>query len=157
MSFLRRRHPGDRAENGDEHDGIGDSNDKSERKNDFSVKSTNPSHDSGEKGCEFTGDDTEKRAKVYTVVSANRLETLKRPKGTRRKYAWIFILGGLFGLAIAAFFADNGDILDLTTFTGVHLDSIIEVLPSGFIKGVRELQVCLFIRSSLNRFGGHLQ
>lgn len=157
MSFLRRRHPGDRAEDGDEHDSKGDSNDKSERKNGFSVKSANPSHDSGEKGYEVTGDDTEKRAEVYTVISANRLERLKRPKGTRRKYAWIFILGGLFGLAIAAFFADNGDILDLTTFTGVHLDSIIEVLPSGFIKGVRELQVRLFIAIFLNGFSGHLQ
>ena len=157
MSFLRRRHLGDTIADGDEHDSRGESNDKNERENNASVNNTNPSHNSDEKAYEDAEDDGGKRAEVYTVVSANRLERLKRPKGTKRRYAWIFILGGLFGLAIAAFFTDNSDILDLTAFTGVHLDSIIEVLPSGFLKGVRDLQVRLFIAICLNGLCGHLQ
>ena len=85
----------------------------------------------------------DKEAKVYKVIPAARLRSLERPEGTKRRYAWIFILGGLFGLTIAALFADRGDILDLTSFTGVHLESLYEVLPAGFVKGARELQVCL--------------
>ena len=156
MSLLRRRHPEDGIADGDLHDSKGKSNDKNDRKTNPDSSNTDLSHNDNEEAYEDAGVNTDKKAEVYKIVSANRLEKLKRPKGTKRRYAWIFILGGLFGLAIAAFFADNGDIIDLTTFTGVHLDAIYEVLPSGFIKGARELQVSLFIPICLNRLSCQL-
>lgn len=66
----------------------------------------------------------------------------KSSKGTKRRNAWIFVLGGLFGIAVAAFFAGNQDMLDLRALADVNLDSILDVLPAGLIKDAQALQVC---------------
>jgi phospholipid:diacylglycerol acyltransferase len=83
----------------------------------------------------------------YKVVPAERLEKLSKKgrKGTRRRNAWIFFLGGLFGIFVAGFFASGTGSLDklveLAGLEDMHLDSILDVLPAGLIKDVRDLQV----------------
>ena len=146
MSSLRRRLFKDGT--GQDGEGNGTSRIKensSEINNDHIVHDHELDGDTFGKGESVVDDIDVDNAKEYRVVPAARLRSLERPKGVRRRYAWIFILGGIFGLTIAAFFADRGDILDLTSFTGVHLESIYEVLPAGFVKDARELQVCLLI------------
>ena len=78
------------------------------------------------------------------LVSTRHLRTLqdqKSPKGTKRRYAWIFTLGGLFGLVLAAFFANNSDLIDLAALGDFNLDGLLEALPSGLIKDAKEFQV----------------
>lgn len=61
--------------------------------------------------------------------------------GRKRWNAWIFGLGGLFGVAVAAFFAGNNEMLDLRAIADVNLDSILDVLPAGLVKDAQDLQV----------------
>lgn len=66
---------------------------------------------------------------------------LKKPKSSKRRYAWNFGLGGLFGVFVAAFFAKQNDMIDMAWMEGVNLDSIIDVLPAGLMNDAREFQV----------------
>lgn len=81
------------------------------------------------------------------VVSAKKLEKLTaqhKAKGTKRRNAWIFGLGGLFGILIAGFFASSNEVFDMQALRDVNLDSILDVLPAGLIKDAHELQVGFF-------------
>lgn len=88
----------------------------------------------------------------YKIIPKPQLEKLRkevkevRRKGTRRRSAWVFALGGLFGIFLAGFFASNNGSLDrLVDMAGIkdmNLDSLLDVLPAGLIKDVQDLQVC---------------
>jgi len=85
-----------------------------------------------------------KRGPGYAVVSSdqlNRLNSKSSPKGTKRRNAWIFILGGIFGVAMAIMFASNERIIDISGLADFNLDSIIDVLPAGLVKDAQDLQV----------------
>ena len=79
------------------------------------------------------------------VVTAEQLQTLKevgrKGKSSKKKNAWIFILGGLAGIVAAAFFAGSNDMIDLSSLEGMNLDSILEALPAGFMKDAQMLTV----------------
>jgi phospholipid:diacylglycerol acyltransferase len=77
------------------------------------------------------------------VVTAEQLQTLQRKskgKNGKRKNAWVFGLGGIFGLVIAAFFAGSNDLIDLKSIEGMNLETIMEALPANFVKSAQQLQ-----------------
>ena len=74
------------------------------------------------------------------------VKILKRgKKGTKRRTFWIFVLGGVFGIFAAGFFASSRGGLDTwVEYAGmkdISLDSLYGILPAGIIKDVQELQV----------------
>jgi phospholipid:diacylglycerol acyltransferase len=76
------------------------------------------------------------------LVTAEQLHTLqKKGKRGKRKNAWVFGLGGIFGLILAAFFAGNNDYIDLPSLEGMNLESIMEALPANFVRSAQQLQV----------------
>lgn len=82
----------------------------------------------------------------YRVIHTKQLDKLRdrvKHTGRKRRNAWIFGLGGLFGVVLAGFFAasNNMDLVELAGLKDVSLDSILDVLPAGIIKDVREMQV----------------
>lgn len=81
------------------------------------------------------------RSNTVVQLPARQFEKLTKTKSSKRRNAWIFGLGGLFGIAVAAFFAGNQDMIDLASLTDVGLDSIMEVLPAGLVKDAQDLQV----------------
>jgi phospholipid:diacylglycerol acyltransferase len=80
-----------------------------------------------------------------TLVPSKHLHGLKeenrRVKGTKRRNAWIFALGGLFGLLLAGFLASNNDLIDIASLADIHLDQLMDVLPAGLINEAKEFQV----------------
>ena len=54
---------------------------------------------------------------------------------------WIFGLGGVFGIVVAALFAGHNEMLDLAMLQDLNLDSILDVLPAGMISEARDFQV----------------
>ena len=86
----------------------------------------------------------------YKIVPADRLEkTSSKHRGRKRRNAWVFGLGGLFGVLAAGFFASpTGSmdrLVDMAGWNDLNLDSILDVLPAGLIKDVQQLQVCTYI------------
>ena len=77
------------------------------------------------------------------VAKLNELNAhLKRPrKGTKRRYAWIFGLGGLFGILLALYFARNSQMIDMAILKDMNLEALLDVLPAGLINDAQELQV----------------
>lgn len=91
-------------------------------------------------------DATEER----NVVPASMVKTTKPKRkagGLKRRNAWIFGLGGLFGIGVALVFAaPKGGMDKLVEFAGLQdmsLDSLLDVLPAGMIKDVQGFQVGL--------------
>ena len=80
-----------------------------------------------------------------TVVPSKHLHALKSEskniKGIKRRFAWIFALGGLFGLLLAGFLATNNDLNDISSLADINLAQLLDVLPAGFLKEAREFQV----------------
>ncbi|TGO72278.1 hypothetical protein BELL_0472g00040 [Botrytis elliptica] len=69
-----------------------------------------------------------------------RVLTHKERKHRKRRNTFIFFLGGLFGLVIAGFFAGKNDLLELPEMLeGITMDSLMDVLPAGFVKDARDL------------------
>jgi phospholipid:diacylglycerol acyltransferase len=86
-------------------------------------------------------DDTPDREVLVSTKHLRTLQNQTSPKGTKRRYAWIFTLGGLFGLVLAAFFANNNDLIDLAALGDFNLEPLLDVLPSGLIRDAKEFQV----------------
>lgn len=92
---------------------------------------------------------------LVPVKSITKLtkQKLHKPKGVKRRFGFIFFLGGLFGLVIAGVFAQKNDLIDLGSLaemsgvgelSGLGLDSVegwLNVLPEGFLSDARELKV----------------
>jgi len=78
------------------------------------------------------------------VVPAKKLHGLAKKHGTsgsKRRTAWIFGLGGIFGIVVAIFFVGHNEMIDLVGLQDFSLDSILDVLPAGIIRDAKELQV----------------
>jgi hypothetical protein len=125
MSFLRRRFGGTNAGN------------------DSPIESREPSPASGQT-----------RPSNLRVITAEQLHTLKNKKGkSKRKNAWIFGLGGLFGLVVAGFFASSNEMIDLKSLENMNLDSILDALPASFVNSAQQLQVSRDHTEALNDGG----
>ncbi|KAL5118416.1 phospholipid:diacylglycerol acyltransferase [Pleosporales sp. CAS-2024a] len=111
MSFLRRRFGGANAGN------------------DSPVESREPSPAPGQA-----------RPSNLRVITAEQLRTLKNKGKSKRKNAWIFGLGGLFGLVLAGFFASSNEMIDLKSLENMNLDSILDALPASFVSSAQQLQ-----------------
>ena len=83
-----------------------------------------------------------KRPANLRVITTEQLQTLKKKgKHGKRKNAWVFGLGGVFGLIIAGFFASSNDMIDLQGLQAMNLESIMDALPDNFVKSAQQLQV----------------
>jgi phospholipid:diacylglycerol acyltransferase len=115
MSFLRRRFGGASSNN--------DSPTELSREPSPAPGQTRPSH--------------------LRVITADQLHTLQKKSKSKRKNAWVFGLGGLFGLLVAGFFASSNEMIDLKSLENMNLDSILDALPASFVSSAQQLQVSL--------------
>lgn len=82
----------------------------------------------------------------FRVVSRKKLDKInkslsERPKASKRRNAWVFGLGGLFGILLAGIFAKQNDLMDLAALQDLNLESFRDVLPTGFMNDARDFQV----------------
>lgn len=61
----------------------------------------------------------------------------------KRKLGAIFLLGSLFGIIAAGFFAKSNDLIDFPEIGELSVDNLLDILPAGLVKDVRDLVVRL--------------
>lgn len=62
-------------------------------------------------------------------------------KGKKRRHTFVFLLGSLFGLVAAGFFAKSNDLIDFPEIGELTMDSFFDVLPAGLVTDLRDLVV----------------
>ncbi|KPM40176.1 Phospholipid:diacylglycerol acyltransferase [Neonectria ditissima] len=60
-------------------------------------------------------------------------------KTRKRRVTLIFLLGIIFGLIAAGFFASSNDLIDLPEFSDLSMDKVLDALPAGLVKDMRDL------------------
>ena len=75
------------------------------------------------------------------LIPVARLKKLAAKKSKRRT-GFIFGLGGLFGLVVAAFFANQQDVINLEGLMDLNLESLLDVIPAGIVKDAQDITVC---------------
>lgn len=60
-------------------------------------------------------------------------------KTRKRRNTFIFLLGILFGLIAAGFFASSNDLIGLPEFSDLSVETLLDVLPAGLVKDMRDL------------------
>lgn len=61
----------------------------------------------------------------------------------KRKLGAIFLLGSVFGIIAAGFFAKSNDLIDFPELGELSVDNLLDALPAGLVKDVRDLVVRL--------------
>lgn len=64
-----------------------------------------------------------------------------KPRSKRRN-GFIFLLGGIFGIFIALFFANQHEVISLDSIMDLNLESLMEAIPQGILRDVKEFSVC---------------
>jgi len=82
---------------------------------------------------------------VSSLSKLPKHKTVHKTKGVKRRTGFIFFLGGLFGIVIAGFFAQQNDLIDFPEFGDLNLESLMDVLPAGFLQDAKELKVHLHL------------
>ncbi|ETN42350.1 uncharacterized protein HMPREF1541_01504 [Cyphellophora europaea CBS 101466] len=73
------------------------------------------------------------------IVSTAKLEKLVKRKTSKRRSSIVFFLGGVFGLFIALFFAQQQEVVKLEGLLDVNLDSLFDVLPVSLVQDAKAL------------------
>lgn len=81
------------------------------------------------------------KGEKLTLVSTSKLKSLTKRRSKRRN-GFVFGLGGLFGILVAAFFANRHDVISFDGLMDLNLDSLIDVIPAGVVKDAKDITVC---------------
>ena len=94
----------------------------------------------GDSSTEPSRDPSPVKGEPVTLVSTTHLKKLTR-KRSKRRQGFIFGLGGIFGIVIAAFFAQRHDVINLEGLMDMNLESLMDVIPAGIVKDAKDLTV----------------
>ena len=98
---------------------------------------------------------TPEKGEEVRLIPVSRLKTLT-PKRSKRRNGLIFSLGGLFGISVAAFFANQQDVIRFEGLMDLSFESLIDVIPAGIVKDAKDITVCINFYSS-HQWGRRLE
>lgn len=81
------------------------------------------------------------KAAEVRLAPISKITTGNHHKTRKRRNGFIFLLGGLFGIAVAGFFAGKSDLIEFPEFVDLSMDSLLDVLPAGFVRDAKDLAV----------------
>ncbi|SLM37034.1 phospholipid:diacylglycerol acyltransferase [Lasallia pustulata] len=79
------------------------------------------------------------RGEEVRLVPVSKLKKLSDGHKSKRRNGFVFGLGGLFGLIVAAFFANQHDVISFEGIMDLNLESVFDVIPAGIIRDAKEL------------------
>ncbi|KAK5070529.1 phospholipid:diacylglycerol acyltransferase [Lithohypha guttulata] len=77
--------------------------------------------------------------KLISKAKLEKLEEITKTKGSKKRYTLWFFLGGLLGLFIALYLAQQQEVIKLEGLLDVNLDSLMDIIPAGIVKDVKDL------------------
>lgn len=80
-------------------------------------------------------------AEDVQLAPVSKIDTTSKhhSKTRKRRNGLIFFLGSLAGIVAAGFFAGQNDLIDFPEFGDLNMESLIDVLPAGFVRDARDL------------------
>lgn len=75
------------------------------------------------------------------LVAVGKQVIHEKPRMRKRKHTAIFLLGSLFGILAAGFFAKQNDLIDFP-IGEITMESFLDVLPVSLVADMRDLVVC---------------
>lgn len=85
------------------------------------------------------------------LIPLSKLKNLTYRKRSKRRTGLIFGLGGLVGVLIAVFFANQKEGLRLEGLVDFNLDSLLDAIPAGIVRDARAITVRLSQRDALRK------
>ncbi|KAL1881365.1 hypothetical protein VTK73DRAFT_4372 [Phialemonium thermophilum] len=82
---------------------------------------------------------TDKVSKTQSSKDDKILVVHHKPKTRKRRNTAIFLLGSLFGIIAAGFFAKSNDLIEFPEIGDLSMDSLFDVLPAGLVRDLRDL------------------
>ena len=76
-----------------------------------------------------------------TLVPDSQLKKLKTKTRSKRRTTTVFGLGGVFGIVVAAFFAQQHDVINLEGLVDFNLESLLDVIPAGVLNEAKDITV----------------
>lgn len=80
------------------------------------------------------------------VQSQPQVQEQPVKRRSKRRNGFIFTLGGIFGVFLALFFANQNEVISLDALTDLNLDALIDVIPAGILNDAKEFSVGLLCR-----------
>ena len=91
---------------------------------------------------EHSRDPSSSKGEPVTLVPASQLKKFtSKGRWSKRRQGLLFGLGGLFGLVLAALFANHHDVISLEGLLDVNLESLLDVIPVGIVNDAKDLTV----------------
>lgn len=87
--------------------------------------------------------DKEEEKKLRAEFDGAKVKQLVIKPRSKRRNGFIFALGGLFGIFIALFFANQQEVINLDGLMDLNIDTLIDVIPQGIVRDAKEFSVCL--------------
>ena len=89
------------------------------------------------------------KAEEVRLAPVSKIITENHHKSRKRRNGIIFFLGGLFGIMVAGFFAGKSDLIEFPELGDLSMDSLLDVLPAGFVKDAKDLAVSVLSGSEI--------
>ena len=80
---------------------------------------------------------------VTQTVEKKKVDSFLTKPRSKRRNSLIFLLGGLFGILFALFFANQQDVISLDSLLDLNLDTLMDAIPQGIVWDAREFTVGL--------------
>ncbi|KMQ44737.1 Phospholipid:diacylglycerol acyltransferase [Trichophyton rubrum] len=75
---------------------------------------------------------------LYVQASSKPEDAVPPKRRSRRRNGLIFGLGGIFGIFVALFFANQNEVISLDALLDLNIDSLIDVIPAGIVRDAKE-------------------
>ena len=86
--------------------------------------------------------DKKEEEKLRAEFEGAKVKQLVIKPRSKRRNGLIFVLGGLFGVFIALFFANQQEVINLDGLMDLNIESLIDVIPQGIVRDAKEFSVC---------------
>ncbi|KAJ5989053.1 hypothetical protein N7481_004263 [Penicillium waksmanii] len=85
--------------------------------------------------------DKEEEEKLRAEFEGAKVKQLVIKPRSKRRNGFIFVLGGLFGVFIALFFANQQEVINLDGLMDLNIDTLIDVIPQGIVRDAKEFSM----------------